>query len=212
MTETNPVPPSWRTATHVQLTAAALEGAFRLQQADASGSFVYPPREATPGTLDPELTWVDADRGGRVLATTRIHVPSSPYFQQHTPWPIVLVLSQAGPSIIAHALADFSPGDAVRLALGLDRAGRVVVVASAHDGPEGALRDEFLFSAADAQLDVRGGGSHAPALVKAALDAGAARVWVDAETAEVLGDVVDERIVQGANAPADAWPLRTDFS
>lgn len=211
-------PPGVRGAAHAELTAAALAGVFRLQFREHDGRAQYPPREVAAGVLRGGLEWRDADPAGRVLATTDVHVSFSPYFAARAPWPVALVASAEGPSIIAHALDDLVAGDAVRLSLRLDAAGRGVVCAEAAEARVGDAASEgraaFLRGAEGHPLRLVGDGPDAPALVRAALDAGAAHVLAPLEQVERLREagIDDGRLVvaDGLAGDAEAWPLRVD--
>jgi uncharacterized OB-fold protein len=61
--------------------AALAEGRFLLQRARSSGTVIFPPRLAEPGTGDTELDWFEASGLGTVHAVTVISrkPPESPY-------------------------------------------------------------------------------------------------------------------------------------
>lgn len=46
------------------------EGRFMLQRAKASGTYVFHPRVAVPGTGETDLEWVEASGAGTVYSTT----------------------------------------------------------------------------------------------------------------------------------------------
>lgn len=64
-----------------QWRAALAQGRFLLQRAVSSGTVIFPPRLAEPGTGDEELDWFEASGLGTVHAVTVIHdkPPASPY-------------------------------------------------------------------------------------------------------------------------------------
>lgn len=61
-----PLPPeqTWR--------AALAQGKFLLQRAKASGTMIFPPRLAEPGTGDTDLEWIEASGLGTVYSVTTI--------------------------------------------------------------------------------------------------------------------------------------------
>jgi uncharacterized OB-fold protein len=75
MSAATPIPPEpiWR--------AALAEGRLLLQRAKASGTVMFPPRLAEPGTGDTDLEWIEANGLGTVYSVTLIaqRPPASPY-------------------------------------------------------------------------------------------------------------------------------------
>ncbi|WP_136162163.1 Zn-ribbon domain-containing OB-fold protein [Sphingomonas flavalba] len=61
--------------------AALAEGRFLLQRAVNSGTVVFPPRVAEPGTGDPDLEWFEASGMGTVYSVTIVaqRHPEAPY-------------------------------------------------------------------------------------------------------------------------------------
>lgn len=123
------LPPRPRSRTALGLAAAAAEGRFALQCCNACGTVQYPPREVCVQCLSGDLPWRDVEPKGRLLVSTTLHHSNDPYFRERLPWRTGTVQLQAGPLVVAHIHADCVDGEAVRLALKLDRAGQAVVVA-----------------------------------------------------------------------------------
>ena len=111
------------------LTAAAAEGRFALQVCVDCGTVIYPPRDACPSCLSARLPFRDIDPSGRLVAETTVRISTDPYFRERTPWRVGTVKLDAGPVIVAHLHDDTTEGEAVRLALRLDKAGAPVVLA-----------------------------------------------------------------------------------
>lgn len=61
--------------------AALAEGRFLLQRAVSSGTIVFPPRLAEPGTGDTDLEWVEASGMGKIYSLTIVsqRPPAEPY-------------------------------------------------------------------------------------------------------------------------------------
>jgi hypothetical protein len=85
-------------------------GRFMLQRARASGTFVFPPRIAVPGSGEGDLQWVEASGRGTVFATTvvRGRPPSADYN-------VALVALEEGPRLMSTVLG-VAPAD-VRIGL-----------------------------------------------------------------------------------------------
>lgn len=225
------LPPYGRDATSLELTVCALEGAFRLQFDAGTGRVQYPPREIAAFSLSEELEWREVEPRGTVLAATVLRASGSAYTRELLPWPIVLV-EVAGARIIAHALeaeGAFEPGDAVRLELRLDRAGRGVYCAfagepgadadAAVDADTERRRAEFLATARGARLRIVG-EDRAERLVAAATAGGAEEILVDPLLFERLAPGLREQCVPdtgederdyASEARPEPWPVRADF-
>ncbi len=177
------LPPRTRSRAGLGLAVAAAGGAFRLQTCADCGAVQYPPRDACCRCLSTDLPWREADPTGTVIAETRIHASPDPYFRARLPWRAGSVRLAAGPTAICHLHGDVARGDAVRLRLMLDKAGRGVMVALPQT-PTPAMEDDPMMRELTAHprhrrvlvTDAR--APEAPALVQALLDAGAAHVWV----------------------------------
>ncbi len=225
------LPPHGRDATSLELTVCALEGAFRLQFDASTGRVQYPPREIAASSLSERLEWREVEPRGTVLAATVLRASGSAYTRELLPWPIVLA-EVAGARIIAHALeaaGALGPGDAVRLELRLDRAGRGVYCAFA--GEPGADADaavdtdterrraEFLATARGARLRIVG-EAQAERLVAAATAGGAEEILVDPLLFERLAPGLREPCVPdtgegerdyASDEQPEPWPVRADF-
>lgn len=61
--------------------AALAQGRFLIQRSTSSGTHVFPPRLAEPGTGQTDLEWIDAPGLGTVYSCTVIHPrpPAEPY-------------------------------------------------------------------------------------------------------------------------------------
>lgn len=124
------MPLSSRSRTAHGLTLAAAEGRFAIQRCAACGDFTYPPRDACPHCLSPDLPFVDAPTGGILAAVTTIHVSGDIYFREHMTWRTGIVTMDCGPRVIAHIHGDCVEGERVLLSLQLDRSGQAVMFAN----------------------------------------------------------------------------------
>jgi NAD(P)-dependent dehydrogenase (short-subunit alcohol dehydrogenase family)/uncharacterized OB-fold protein len=122
-------PPATRSRTAHGLTAAAAEGAFRLQVCAECATVVYPPRDACPKCLSPRLPFRPVSSDGELIVETTIAVSSEPYFRERMPWRIGTVRLDCGPLVVAHVHGDVREGERVRLSLKLDVSGSAVVFA-----------------------------------------------------------------------------------
>ena len=68
-------------APEAEFRAHLAEGRFMLQRARGSGSFVFPPRVAVPGSGETDLEWVAASGRGTVhsATTVRCKPPAADY-------------------------------------------------------------------------------------------------------------------------------------
>jgi uncharacterized OB-fold protein len=126
------LPPGQRSRTAHLLTAAAAEGRFALPCCTACGRFAWPMPEACPACLG-DMALAPAMPGARVLSATTAEVPADAYFRERSPWRVGLVQMDCGPQALVHLSPGAGMGDAVRLALMLDRAGNAVL----HAGKKG---------------------------------------------------------------------------
>jgi uncharacterized OB-fold protein/NAD(P)-dependent dehydrogenase (short-subunit alcohol dehydrogenase family) len=174
-------PPGHRSRPALGLAAAAARGRFALQVCTACATVQYPPREACHTCLGTDLPWRDIPPGGRLTAHTTIRVSADPYFRAHLPWRAGLVAMDAGPQVVAHLHANLAPGDRVRLALRLDKAGAGVMLALPEEGP--VMPDDPILRETGSDPHNRrvliSDARHpaAPALVRAFRDAGALEVF-----------------------------------
>jgi NAD(P)-dependent dehydrogenase (short-subunit alcohol dehydrogenase family)/uncharacterized OB-fold protein len=118
-----------RSRTAHGLTAAAAEGRFQLQRCGDCGQVCYPPRDACPHCLSADLAFHDMPPGGRVIAETTIRIPGEVHVRERAPWRIGSVRLDCGPMAVAHLHGAVRQGDAVRMALLLDRFGAPALAA-----------------------------------------------------------------------------------
>lgn len=123
------LPPGLRSRAAHLLTAAAAEGRFALPCCTACGRYSWPMPEACPACLG-DMALAPAQQGARVLSATTAEVPADAYFRERGPWRVGLVQMDAGPQALVHLSPAAGMGDAVRLALMLDRAGNAVLHAA----------------------------------------------------------------------------------
>ena len=123
------LPPAARSRAAHGLTAAAAEGRFALQVCEECAVVIYPPRDACPSCLSARLPFRDVDPRGTLTIETTVRVSPEPYFRERAPWRAGLVKLNVGPMVVAHLHGDTVEGEAVRLALKLDRSGAPVMLA-----------------------------------------------------------------------------------
>ena len=122
-------PPEIRSRAALQLTAAAAEGRFILQNCNECGKIQYPPRDACSNCLSIELNWKDAQSRGRILAETRVQTSIYLYFRERMPWRIGTVKLDSGPVIICHLHGACERNGRVQIINRLDRSGQAVLIA-----------------------------------------------------------------------------------
>lgn len=71
-------------------------GRFMIQRSASSGTYVFYPRVAAPGTGTQDLEWVEAGGGGEIYALTIIH-PKPP----EAPYNVVIVTLDEGPRMMS---------------------------------------------------------------------------------------------------------------
>lgn len=123
------LPPMGRSRAALGLTSAAAEGRFALQHCGDCGAVQYPPRDACTRCLSVDLQWRETQTGGVILAETTVRASPDPYFRDRLPWRMGSVQLDAGPVAVCHLHGDVARGDAVQVALKLDKAGQGVLIA-----------------------------------------------------------------------------------
>lgn len=179
-----PVPlPIRRSRAAEGLTRAAAEGRFMLQACAECGAVTYPPRDACPRCLSPDLTFRDVADGGTLVVATTLHVPIALWFRERAPWRTGLVRLDAGPTLVAHLHGDCTEGGRVRMRLMLDRAGQAAAFALPETDTPNMADDPQLreFTAAPKfrrVLVTDGRSATGAAVVRALSAAGASTVFV----------------------------------
>jgi short-subunit dehydrogenase len=155
------------------------------------------------------LPWREMPAGGTLAAVTTTRISLERHFRAHAPWRTGIVAADCGPQIIAHLHGACAAGARVRLTLRLDQAGRGAVFAMPehtvpHEEDDPQLR---AFNADPRQrrvLIADGRAATTPALAKALLAAGAARLYLGvAETWKPQDAVI---------AGADIEPVPLDLT
>jgi NAD(P)-dependent dehydrogenase (short-subunit alcohol dehydrogenase family)/uncharacterized OB-fold protein len=177
------LPPQARSRAAHLLTWAAAEGRLALPSCVACGHVHYPVRDVCPQCLASDITLRDVLPDGKVLATTTIQTSTDPYFRERMPWRIGTVVLAAGPVIIAHLHGDCAVGQAVTLALKLDKGGQAVAIALPSPETPNMADDPILRElTADPKhrrvLVTDGRCAVGQAVARALSDAGAAIVFV----------------------------------
>lgn len=177
------LPPSTRSRAALGLAVMAGQGRFALQVCADCAAVQYPPRDACHKCLSHDLPWQDVDPSGTLIAETTIRISPDPYFRERMPWRMGAVRLTAGPTVNCHLHGEVARGDAVRMALKLDKAGQGVLVALPRQGTE-LMQDDPLLRAMSCDpkhrrvlmTDAR--SPLALSLAEALLAAGAAHVFV----------------------------------
>ncbi len=182
------LPPGTRSRCALGLTAAAALGRFELQVCPQCRTVQYPPREVCGHCLSDRLAWQAVSPLGTLLASTVLHHSNDLYFRERLPWRIGTVHLAAGPAIVAHVHGDCVDGDAVRLALKLDRSGQAVMIALPEQATpnmedDRTLRETSCNPRLRRALVTDGKTALGMAMITALLDAGAGTVFAgDPET------------------------------
>ncbi|WP_299030632.1 SDR family NAD(P)-dependent oxidoreductase [uncultured Sulfitobacter sp.] len=177
------LPPMARSRAALGLGVMAAQGRFGLQVCAECQTVQYPPRDACRQCLSSDLPWCDIDPAGTVMAETTIRVSPEPYFRERMPWRMGAVHLAAGPTVNCHLHGEVGRGDAVRMAVKLDKAGQGVLIALPLKGSV-SMQDDPVLRAMSCDpkhrrvliTDAR--SPIALALTIALLDAGAAHVFV----------------------------------
>ncbi|MCK9510080.1 MAG: SDR family NAD(P)-dependent oxidoreductase [Pigmentiphaga sp.] len=177
------LPPGLRSRTAMGLAAAAAEGRFALQRCARCDTVQYPPREVCVNCLSEHLHWRDISPKGRLLVSTTLHHSNDPYFRERLPWRTGTVQLDAGPMVVAHIHGECADGEAVRMALKLDRAGQAVMVAlppkpSEHMQDDKVIREMSSDPKFRRVLVTDGKCATGLAMVPALLAAGATQVFI----------------------------------
>jgi NAD(P)-dependent dehydrogenase (short-subunit alcohol dehydrogenase family)/uncharacterized OB-fold protein len=204
------LPPRARGRVARRLTSAATVGRFELPVCEACGSVQYPVREICRECLSDKLKWQPVATGGTMLSTTAIRHSTDPYFQRYRPLGMGSVKLDAGPvAIVRFALGTLSPGDRIEIQNHLDRSGEAILVASGASKREAVLPDPNRNISGKTILVTGADGGIGRALVKAFLDAGAAKVVAavrqgaeqaggDSRVERIALDVTDSNSIQRA--------------
>ena len=177
------LPPQTRSRAALGLAVMAGQGRFALQVCAECAAVQYPPRDACHRCLSVDLPWQDVDPSGTLLAETTIRVSPEPYFRERLPWRMGAVRLDAGPTVNCHLHGEVARGDAVRMALKLDKAGQGVLVALPTEGSEHMQDDPILraMSCDPRHRRILITDARAPValpLARALLEAGAAHVFI----------------------------------
>ena len=78
------------------------EGALSLPHCEACHRAHWPAREICPHCLGEPVVWRQADGGGRVLATAKLHHSLSPEFRAHLPMHVATVALDCGVRAIVY--------------------------------------------------------------------------------------------------------------
>ena len=176
-------PPAMRSRAAHLLTQAAAEGRFALPACHACGAVHYPPRDLCPTCLSAIIVAKEVSPMGRLAALTTTRVSSDSYFRERLPWRIGTIVSDAGPSIIAHVHGDVSEGERVRMSWHLDKGGNAAAMAlpereTMHMADDRQLRELTLDPKFRRALVTDGRSAVGQAMVAALAKAGASLIFV----------------------------------
>ena len=177
------LPPVARSRAALGLGVMAAQGRFGLQVCKDCQAIQYPPRDACLKCLSADLVWQDVASEGTIMAETTIRVSPEPYFRERMPWRMGAVHLAAGPTVNCHLHGDVGRGDAVRMALKLDKAGQGVLIALPLKGSD-LMQDDLVLRAMSSDPKHRRvliSDARSPvalALTQALLKAGAAHVFL----------------------------------
>jgi NAD(P)-dependent dehydrogenase (short-subunit alcohol dehydrogenase family)/uncharacterized OB-fold protein len=173
------LPPRNRGPLASRLVSLAALGRFELPACKSCGTIQYPLREICRNCLSDDLAWRTLEPTGVLLARTRLHHSTEPYFLARVPFEIGSVKLDGGPVALAFLSSRCGPALArVRLHIALDRAGEAVLVAA----PEKDLGRENIMSDPNREIEGKvvlitgAAGGIGAALVDAFLAAGAGEV------------------------------------
>ena len=177
------LPPERRSRVALGLVRAAAEGNLELQRCAACGAVQYPPREACVRCLSTELEWTAVSGQGELVSETTLRHSQELFFRERAPWRLGLVRLAEGVTVVAHL--DSRCGEApcgVTVGTALDRAGQAVLVATPAGGKtaladEPKLRDMTADPRFRKVLVTDAKSPVGQAVVRAAIDAGADRIW-----------------------------------
>lgn len=176
-------PPTARSRASLFFSAYAARGEMRLQHCKACNAVQYPPRDACAKCWSDELQWQEIDPAGEITSETTLHASTNIYFRERLPWRIGTVKTKAGPAAVAHLHSDVKVGDVVRLIARTDKSGQGVFMALPVKETENMADDKALRAlTCDPKhrrvliTDVR--NPVGQAMAKAALEAGAAKVFL----------------------------------
>jgi NAD(P)-dependent dehydrogenase (short-subunit alcohol dehydrogenase family)/uncharacterized OB-fold protein len=178
------LPPWARGRVALNMTAAAAEGRFELQECQECSAIQYPPREACHRCLSPQLEWKPQSGEGTLLALTTLHHSNDLFFRERLPWRLGLVRLDSGPSVIVHLHGEVGEAPTrVHVGARLDRAGQAVLIGFPPDGSEHMADDKMLREmTSDPRfrkvLVTDGKSAVGQAIVQAVVKAGAEIVWV----------------------------------
>ena len=178
------LPPWARGRVALNMTAAAAEGRFELQECQECSAIQYPPREACHRCVSPNLKWKPQSGEGTLLAVTTLHHSNDLFFRERLPWRLGLVRLDTGPSVIVHLHGEVGEAPTrVHVGARLDRAGQAVLIGFPPNGSEHMADDKMLREmTSDPKfrkvLVTDGKSAVGQAIVQAVVKAGAEIVWV----------------------------------
>lgn len=215
------LPPTGRGKLAARWASTAARGAFELPTCDDCGRIQYPLRELCRHCLSANVRFKTAPRGGKLLATTRLHRSNHPYFFSRLPIRLGSIELDAGATVIAFLSEDCTQvGARVTLRCGIDLSGQPILSAL----PETSLETDAM-TLSDTSREIEGKvvlvtgstGGIGSALIHAFLNAGASRViavarkpiaWPDARVLSLELDVTDRA---GVNAAANVHAKSIDI-
>jgi uncharacterized protein len=90
--------------------SAARERRLVVQRCDDCGQLRFPPDPGCFACGSARSTWAPVSGRATLYSWTVCHPPLLPFFQQHAPWPVVVVQLEEGPRMVA-TLAGIPPED-----------------------------------------------------------------------------------------------------
>ena len=181
-------PPQARSRAALFFSAYAARGQLRMQKCDGCGAIQYPPRDACSECWSDALCWRKIDADGEILSETSLNASTNVYFRERLPWRVGAVKMMAGPVVAAHLHSDVATGDTVRLIARTDKSGQGVLMALPKQETNNMADDKALRAlTCDPKhrrvlvSDVR--TPMGQAMVRAAIEAGAAKVFLGVATA-----------------------------
>ena len=177
------LPPAERSRAALALVGPAGRGEFALHRCADCEAVLYPPRDACPRCLSPRIEVRRVEDGGEVIAETTVRISRELYFRERPPVRIGTVRLDAGPSVIAFLHGDVAVGMRAKMLQKLDIAGNAVMMAMPEEETP-HMRDDPQYRALTASprhrrvLVTDGRSPVGPALARALLEAGAAKVFL----------------------------------
>ncbi len=209
------VPPMLRSRAALAFSVRAARGELQLQHCGQCEAVTYPARDLCDRCWSADLEWRPVSPRGQLLAVTVLESSTNVYFKERLPWRIGTVRLADQVSVVMHVHQDLAEGDPVHIIARTDQSGQGVMMAlpvgeTPHMEDDPQLR-ALSCSPKDRRVlitDVRSPAGQS--MAQAAIDAGAAKVFVGVADAWKPDSQLDSLLAQTSVVPVNLNVTHSD--